>query len=503
MGQYLIGLDNGGTNTKAVIFDLEGNTVATASQQTELLALGGGRTERDMEKLWEVNCEVVRLSIEKAGIDADDILGISFSGHGKGLYLWGKDGKPAYNGIVSTDTRAYVYPQKWQDDGTAERIFEKTCQNILPMQPVSLLNWLKDNEPDVIERTQWVFGVKDYIRYRLTGEATAEITDMSGSNLVNIKEASYDDSLLAEFGLEAIKDKLPPLKYSTEITGCVTEDSARATGLKVGTPVAAGMFDIDASAIAMDITNDEHLCIIAGTWSINEFISREPILNKTIMMNSLYCVPGYYLVEECSPTSAANNEWYIARFMGAEAEKAKAEGKSVYDYMNGMVESVSPDETNIMFMPHIFGSNYNPRAKASMIGMDSSHTKAQIARAIYEGIVFGHKVHIDKLIANNAGFKTARLAGGAAKSDVWVQIFADVIDMPIEIIDTDELGSLGAAMAAGVGAGVFDDLADAASKIVKIKKKVEPIKENVAIYKKKFELYKKTEAALEELWDHY
>lgn len=501
MGQYLLGLDNGGTNTKAVIFDLKGQTITSASEQTEMISLGNGRTERDMEKLWNVNCSVLRRAIEKAKIDPSEIVSMSLSGHGKGLYLWGKDGKPAYNGIISTDTRAYMYPDKWEADGTADAIFKKTYQRILPMQPVSLLNWLKDNDPNILERSQWIFGVKDYIRYRLTGVATAEITDMSGSNLVNLKKASYDIELLKAFNLEELFDKLPPLKYSTEVTGYITNESAMLTGLKEGTPVAAGLFDIDASAIAMNITDDEHLCIIAGTWSINEYISKTPVLNKSVMMNSLYCMPGYYLVEECSPTSAANNEWFIARFMGAEVIEAKEKGISVYDYMNAMVEKVAASETNIMFMPHIFGSNYNARAKASLIGMDSSHTKEQIARAIYEGIVFGHQVHIEKLLANNSNFKSVRLAGGVAKSDVWVQIFADVLAMPIEIIETEELGCLGAAMTAGVAAGIYENIGDAARKTVEIKRTVMPIQENVTIYEKKYLRYKATEAALEKLWD--
>lgn len=503
MRQYLLGLDNGGTNIKAVIFDIEGNTIATVNKQVELLTLGEGRTERDMNVLWEVNCEVIKEVMSKADILADEVIGVSLSGHGKGLYLWGKDNQPAYNGIVSTDTRAYIYPERWESDGTADRVFEKTCQRILASQPVSLIHWLIDNDPDIIKNTKWIFGVKDYIRFRLTGEATAEITDLSGSNLVNIKEASYDLELLKEFGLEEIYDKLPPLKYSTEITGYITKETADKTGLAEATPVAAGMFDIDACAIAMDITDEENLCVIAGTWSINEYISREPVLNKTVMMNSLYCLPGYYLVEECSPTSAANNEWFINKFMENEKKIAMERGISVYDILNEMVESVKPDEQNIIFLPYIFGSNYNPQAKASFIGLDSHHSKAQIARAVFEGIVFCHKVHIEKLLMNNKEPKAVRLAGGAANSEIWVQIFADVLNLPIEIIDTKELGSLGCAMAAGVAAGIFEDLIEAAKKLVKVKRRVEPIQKNVEIYQVKFELYKETSQALESLWKKF
>ncbi|MEG0773698.1 FGGY-family carbohydrate kinase [Clostridium sp.] len=503
MGKYLVGLDNGGTYIKSVIFDVEGNTIASAYEQVELITPGEGRTERDMDALWEANCGVLKQSIEKAGIKPKEILGISLSGHGKGLYLWGKDNKPAYNGIVSTDTRAYMYPEKWNSDGTAEKVFEKTCQKILACQPVSLVSWLKDNNPEVIENTKWIFGVKDYIRFRLTAQANAEITDISGSSFVNIIEAKYDRELLKDFGLEDIYDKLPPLKYSTEISGYITADASGKTGLAEGTPVAAGMFDIDACAIAMDITDEDNLCVIAGTWSINEYISKEPVLNKTVMMNSLYCIPGYYLIEECSPTSAANNEWFLNKFMGEQRALAKEKGINVYDLLNEMVESVNPGEQNIMFLPYIFGSNYNPQAKACLIGMDSSHTKEQMTRAVFEGIVFCHMVHTEKLLMNRSKPKAVRLAGGAANSKVWVQIFADVFNLPIEIIETKELGALGSAMAAGVAAGVFEDLKEAAKVLVKVKQRVEPIKENVEIYKSKFNLYKETTEALDSLWKKF
>lgn len=503
MGKYLLGLDNGGTYIKAVIFHIDGTTVATAYEQVELINSGEGRTERDMDVLWEANCRVLRNVIEKSCIEPSEILGVSLSGHGKGLYLWGKDNKPAYKGIVSTDTRAYMYPEKWNNDGTAAKIFGRTCQRILACQPVSLVSWLKDNNPEVIENTKWVFGVKDYIRYRLTGEANAEITDISGSNFVNIIDEKYDKELLKIFHLEDIYDKLPPLKYSTDISGYITAEASKKTGLAEGTPVAAGMFDIDACAIAMDITDEDKLCIIAGTWSINEYISKKPVLNKTVMMNSLYCIPGYYLIEECSPTSAANNEWFLNKFMDKEKELAKELGINVYDMVNKMVESVKPNEQNIIFLPYIFGSNYNPQAKACLIGMDSSHTKEQIVRAVFEGIVFCHMVHIEKLLLNREKPKVVRLAGGAANSKVWVQIFADVLNLPIEIIDTKELGALGSAMAAGVAVGIFKDLKEAAKKLVKIKRRVEPIKENVEIYKAKFQLYKETAEALDSLWKKF
>ena len=153
-----------------------------------------GFTERDMDALWDANREAIREAIAAAGVDPRAIKGIACTGHGKGLYLWGRNGRPALNGIVSTDARAWAYPKRWNEDGTASRTFEKTCQSILACQPVSLLRWLKDNRPGVVESTRWVFEVKDYIRFMLTGEAFAEATDYSGSEDTRL---SYSSNLAA------------------------------------------------------------------------------------------------------------------------------------------------------------------------------------------------------------------------------------------------------------------------------------------------------------------
>ena len=500
MPNYYLGIDNGGTLCKAVLFDGLGTEIASAASELVMITPQSGFTERDMNALWEANCGVIREALAKSQIDPAAIKGIACTGHGKGLYLWGKDGKPCGNGIVSTDGRAWEYPPRWERDGTAERVFEKTCQTILASQAVSILCWIKDHQPEVFGNIQWIFECKDYIRFMLTGEAFAEITDYSGANLLNLRKKCFEKELLAEFGLEELFDALPPLKGSSEICGHVTGETAKQTGLAEGTPVAGGMFDIDACAIAMDITNDENIAVIAGTWSINEYISKTPMLDRSVMMNSLYCMDGYYLIEECSPTSAGNFAWFADMFLAEEKAAAKAQGKDFYDYRDELAGKVAPDEQSILFLPYLFGSNYDPQAKAAIIGLDSHHTKPQIIRAVMESIAFCHKVHIEKLLAGRKSTRALRLGGGVAKSMFWAQIFSDVMNLPVELIDTDELGTLGCAMAAAVASGEYADLAEAAKFMVKIKCRLEPAEENAKIYNRKYELYKSISGALENSW---
>jgi L-xylulokinase len=318
MAEYFLGVDNGGTLIKAVLFDDHGNEIAGASRRVPVLQPEPGFQERDMEALWKANYEAIAEAVAGSGIPPDRIRGVACAGHGKGLYLWGRSGRPAFPGILSTDARAWEYARRWAEDGTAERVFEKTYQKVLASQPVSLLRWLLDHRPEVIENTQWIFEMKDYIRFRLTGEAFAELTDYSGANLLNLRDRRFDRDLLEEFGLGGVMEKLPPLKLSTDVCGSISAETAALTGLVAGTPVSGGMFDIDACALAVDVTDEKSLCVIAGTWSINEYLSRKPVLNGSIMMNSFSFLPDYFLVEECSPTSAGNNEWFINVFLPAE-----------------------------------------------------------------------------------------------------------------------------------------------------------------------------------------
>ena len=254
--KYLMGIDNGGTFSKAALFDENGVQISVSSMPTRLITPRPGYTERDMDELWEVNAQVCREAIKKAGIASGDIAGVSFSGHGKGLYLVDADGRPAYHGIVSTDTRAWAQVERWYREGTSEKVYEKTFQEILAVQPASLLAWFKEHEPGVLENTRYIFSVKDYIRFRITGEAYSEYTDCSGGNLVNLKTRSYDRELMKLFGIEECYAKLPPLRNSAEICGYVTKKAGEETLLPEGIPVAAGMFDVNACAIASGLYDE-------------------------------------------------------------------------------------------------------------------------------------------------------------------------------------------------------------------------------------------------------
>lgn len=500
--RYYLGLDNGGTMTKAAIYDKRGAEIAVCSVSTQMMNPFPGFSERDMEEMWEANCKVIRGVIAKSGVRSGDIVGVGICGHGKGVYLWGKDGKPARNGIISTDSRAYAYPGKWRKDGTEARVFEISCQHITEFQPVALLAWIKDHEPEVYSNIQYVFECKDYVRFRLTGEAKAELTDYSGSNLVNLKTRQYDAELLKLFGIEEIENALPPLCSATEICGYVTENAANACGLLPGTPVIGGMFDIDACAIAVGVTDEKKLCMIAGTWSINEYIRKSPVMDGSVQMNSLFAMPDYYLVEESSPTSAGNNEWFIRQLLEELQQNCKTENKSLYDRLNTWVEEIPPEEFVPVFLPFVLASNVHPNAKGSFIGISANHTRAHLLRSVYEGVAFSHKMHVDKLLkSRDIPPECARLAGGAAHSPVWSQIFADILQLPVETVSVNETGTLGCAVAVAAAVGDYDSIESAVKVMCRVSNTYMPNKDKAAIYTKKYALYRKAIHSLDPFWD--
>ncbi len=500
--KYYLGLDNGGTTTKAALYDARGREIGVASRETQMITPRPCWTERDMEEMWDANCAVIRDVLAKTGISPDDVAGVAACGHGKGLYLWGKDGKPARNGIISTDNRAYAYPVKWRGDGTEARAYAMSCQHVMACQPVALLAWLKDNEPRVMENIQWVFECKDYVRFRLTGEARAEITDYSGAHLVNLYTRQYDDALLDCFDLRAIRGALPPLCGSLEVAGRVSEEAAARCGLRAGTPVAGGMFDIDACAIAVNVLDERKLCMIAGTWSINEYPRRTPVVDGKVQMNSLFALPEYYLIEESSPTSAGNNEWFVRNLLPEVRAAAKANGHSVYDEMNAWVESIPPEQFVPIFHPFLMASNAHPNAKGSFIGLDVSHTRAHLVKSVYEGIVYCHRWHLEKLLATRGTPpECVRLAGGAAKSKVWTQMFADILGLPVETVDVNETGALGCAISAAAATGAYPTLAEAAAAMCPVGRRAEPDRAAHAAYDRRYRLYARILECLDPLWD--
>ncbi len=496
-----LGIDNGGPSTKAALYDERGTLLAAESRDTAVLTPAPDCFERDMEEMWQANCAVIRGAVEQSGVSPAEIAGVAVCGHGKGLYLWGRDGRPARGGILSTDNRAYAYVDRWRSDGTEEKAFALSCQHLMACQPPPLLAWLRDNEPETLDRARWAFGCKDYVRFRLTGEARGELTDCSGGGLVNLHTRSWDPALLELYGLGELRELFPPLCLSDEQAGTVSREAAEACGLREGTPVFGGAFDIDACAIAANVLDRRDICVIAGTWSINEYLRPEPVLDGRAAMNSLFCLPEYYLIEESSSTSAGNLEWVVRSLLPELKAQAEGRGESIYAILDAWVEETGAETFVPLFLPFLMGSNAHPNARAAFVGLSADMGRAQLARSVYEGVVYCHRVHLEKLLATReAPPDCVRLAGGAARSRVWCQMFADILGFPVERLEVRETGTLGCAILAAAGTGAYPDLPSAARTMSPVGERFTPDPEASARYEKRYALYKKLVDSLDPLW---
>lgn len=496
MQQYLMGLDNGGSNIKCAIFDLKGNEVAVADAPVPMDIPKAGYTERSTEMIWEKNIFVIQAALKQANVTGDAIKAIGLTGYGNGIVLLDKDFQATYPAIVSTDDRAGNYCKRFKNEGIEEKIFPLTLQTTWSAQPAALLPWFRDHRPDVLEKTSYILSLKDYIRFRLTGRIAGEITDASSGCLVNLDTRKYDPRLFEIFGIEDCYDKMPTILESTEISGNITKEASELTGLAAGTPVAAGYFDIDANALASGILSADELCLIAGTWSINQYLSKEAPRNIKDKQNTvtLSYLKDYYIMEDSTPTSASNFNWFLRTILYPENPEKKL--ADIYQECNQLVAATNPEDCSAIFVPYLFGSATHPDAHGAFLNLTGENDRASLLRAVYEGVVFSSVHHVHNLRRPIETYSKARLSGGVSRSQVWSQMMSDALQIPIETLKSGEPGAKGAAMGAGVACGIFENLEEAVAQMVHIGKIYSPQKNNRQIYSEKFARY---EAALKSI----
>ena len=457
MNAFFMGVDLGGTVIKAGIYSPEGQEIIVAEHPFPTESPEAGFSERNMEALWQATCGVIHEAINKSRLNASQITGISFSSHGKGLYLLDKHGKPVRNGIVSSDSRAQSIVDEWHQDGTAEKAYPLSLQQLWPSHPVSLLRWLKQHEPESYHNTRYVLMVHDYIRYRLTDHITCEETNISGSQLYNPTTSSYDPKLCQLFGIDEVNDKLAPVINSAQLAGTVTTQAAAESGLVEGTPVFGGFFDVVGAALASGVSQKDKLSAVAGTWTISTRVFDEIVPSDYPYVWSKYCIPGTYFVHEGSPTSASNLAWFTRHFFNQRFQD--------YDVLNHCVAEGATRQNDILFFPWLYGSNYHSNLQGGLLGLSSHHTDADIIYAIYEGIVFSHLLHQDRIVGIDNNTKAIRFTGGPTQSPLWMQMFCDASNLPLEVVDVQQSGCQAAALCAAVGTGYYAgfDVAIAAS----------------------------------------
>lgn len=487
MGECVIGIDAGGTMTKAALFDLTGAEKACARSHNVNSFPHLGWTERDPDGMWRAAAEAISTVLEQSGTDPGDVLAISVSGYGSGLYLLDGDNNPVRPGIVSTDGRAAGLVGQWTADSRAAELATLVNQAPWPGQSIALIAWLHENEPEVMAKTQTITFCKDFLRARLCGDRSTDFTDAGSAALIDVGKGTYSADALRLLGLDGMLPKLPDIGASDDVAGYVSAEAAALTGLKEGTPVVRGTVDMSASAMASMVTRPDQMSMVAGTFSISATLhDKAPKMDAIPMLQFAYPLGGWLAVQG-SPTSASNLEWIVKTLLlhGDTLQGAD----NIYDTVNAAVARAKGQHTNAMFFPYLYGGPEG--APAGLVGMSARTDFDKAMLAVFEGIVFAHKADLDQALTGKDGAdpKAIRMTGGATQSPLWTQMFADILGLPVEVPTGSEFGALGTAMCAASGAGAYDTLSDAVNGMAGIARRHEVDADNGAVHLAKYPRY--------------
>jgi L-xylulokinase len=487
-------LDCGLTATKAAMFDDRGAPLSEAAADTPLRTAGRA-SELDMEGHWAIAASLVREVLRRGGTRDGRVDGVGVSGFGGGLFPLDSSGRPARAAITSMDTRAEDIVAGWEREGRSR--YRLTRHHPWPGQALPILAWLREEEGESYRRVATILGAKDWITYRLTGRLSTDRTDASNNALVDLSTGRYDASILAAFDLDEAQALLPPVRASHEIIGGVSKAAADETGLAEGTPVIAGMFDVVSCALGSGALSEGAYSLIAGTWNINSAFSGTLAEARASTKLSLGPDEGRFAYVESSATSAGNLAWLLGTLEGLFPPEAGGRGRAaLYERINAGVDGTPPGAEGLTYLPFIRRSHLAPGVDAAFVHLRAEHGIFHMLRALYEGVAFAHRAHLDLLA--EAGLKRPRavLSGGASASEAWCRIFADALGRRVETTESPQAGALGIAAAVATGTGLYATLEEAASRMVRVRKVYEPEPGRLAAMDEAYERFKKAAADL-------
>ncbi|MFO1074707.1 MAG: FGGY-family carbohydrate kinase [Geminicoccaceae bacterium] len=492
----LLGIDNGLTVTKAVIFDADGTPLSVARRRVPQSIPQPRHVERDMAGLWQATAEAIREAIERSGRPAADIAAVAATAHGDGLYLLDGDRRPLGPAILSLDSRAGGIVAEWAGP-VADAALALTGQQPHASAPSALLAWIKRHAPERYRRIAHAFAGKDWLRFCLTGTIGTDRTEASTS-FTNVATQAYAPEALRLFGLDELGPALPPIGGSAEIAGRVTAEAAALTGLAAGTPVACGLHDVTASALGIGGHAEGIIAIVAGTYSINETVSSAPKVDaRWFCRNAI--APGRWHNMAISPASAANYDWFLDTLCRHEQEMAEAAGQSVHDRLAPEIEAALAEPASVLFHPYLFGSPHGPVASAGFLGLRGWHGRGAMLRAVLEGIACNHRVHVDAL-RQGFGAGEARLTGGISRNPACAQLFADILGMPVTVTATEEAAAWGAALCAGAAVGLYASPEADPRDLAALCRTYVPDPARSSAYERRYRLHCRLAATLAPLW---
>lgn len=459
--ECVIGIDKGTSMVKAVAFDSAGRELSVGRRRINSLHPHPGRHEEDPDLTWELTCEAVREAL--AGLPAGTkVMGIGVTAHMGGAWLIDADGRPVRNAICWPDGRAHAAQAALGADGLA-RFFEISGNAPMPGVTVMVLRHLLREEPEVLDRATHVLIGKDFIRHRLTGGIATDPSDVSWIP-GDAATSGYSEELFALCELESVRELFPPILASGEVAGEITPLAAEQTGLPVGTPVVTGLADGPANATGTGVLHAGQAVTVLGTSCLNE-VAVEEVELEPFGLGFLWTLPNLNRIRVLPNTAGTMSiDWMLHT-----ACSDLFDGESFdFDEIERMVGRTPPGSGGVVFIPYlneggVLAPFFDPLARGTLYGVSGQTTRAQLARAAFEGLAFAIRDCYEAMPVDRLPDRI-RVTGGGAASRLLCQMVADLTGNPAEVLGITESGAAGVAMLAAVATGMAPDLDTVAEK---------------------------------------
>jgi xylulokinase len=485
----LLGIDISTTGAKALLTDATGRVVASASTPLTLSTPRPLWSEQNPEDWWRAITASIRQALNDAGATGDEVAAIGLTGQMHGLVLLDDKGDVLRPAILWNDQRCGAECDLIRERIGKARLIQITGNDALTGFTAPKIVWVQRHEPDIFNCARSVLLPKDYVRYKLTGAMAMDKADGSGTILFDLKARDWSAEVLD--ALEIPRAWMPPTYEGPQITSEVTSEAAAATGLRAGTPVMAGGGDQAAGAVGVGAVKSGVVSLVLGTSGVVFASTDAPLIEGQGRLHAFcHAVPGRWHMMGVMLSAAGSLQWYRDTFapqMGfnelvAEATEAPA------------------GSSGLLFLPYLTGERTpypDPLARGAWVGLTVRHRRAHLTRAVLEGVAFGLKDSFALLQDAGLGaIEQVRVSGGGAKSQLWRQILADVLNVELVTVNTTEGAAYGAALLAGVGVNVWPDVDASCAQTIKTENAVAPNAEDVSKYESLYPHYRNLYAAL-------
>ena len=501
MAQYLLGIDEGTTGCKTCIFDVDGKLISMDYREYPSYYPHSGWVEQVPEDITPALFASCRAAVETSGVDPKEIAAMSISSQGSVIGLLDGEGQLIRPFIGWQDLRGEANVDDILDKISREDYYAITGDPLGTVFSTTKLAWLKENEPENWARTEMFSTHQDYFLREWGAEGYwTDLSSASREGMADINNNAWSPEIHDLLGIPLSKRA----KIATEpgkVVGRISAKVAELSGLAEGTLLCVGAHDQNCSTFGAGAVRPGDTVMVVGTFGSCFVVLDRPVRdpNAKLVVKPNHGV-GNWTIEAFSVTSASAFRWYRDTFADLEGAASKALHEDPYDLITRAISDVPAGARGVTFLPYLqgaAGARGNGNARGAFVGMTLGTTKADMARAVLEGICFEMKDILNAQEAAGIEIGTIRLTGGAAKSPFWCQMLADIFQKPIDLLQTSETGCLGAALYAGIGAGVYVDCADAADRAVKITRRYEPQPGVIGEYSAAFERFVKVYEALD------